>query len=209
MVESEINTLGTLMSSLICEHNDFFKEYVDDIDECNNFVRTEGCSHYKVNMNRYRENDKISIYLTFVCAKCLKEEKKNSQNVEGKFEFECCGQKKIIYSYKISFSENNISQIKEREDDDDKYIEYNDIYPWPNIADDNKIVLIFKYLKKTNIHYKMHCSKQNFLNDVLNVFKEKTHIKNKIYPICDGRKIDPSQRIFQLNLKNESLVLLS
>ena len=209
MVELEENILGSLMSSLVCDNNDFEKQYVDDIDECNNFVRVEECSHYRVNMTRTRIKDKVFVNVKFECAKCKKEQEKSSQNVEDKFEFECCGQKKIIYSYSISFNQNNITQIKEREDDVDKYIENIDVYPWPNIADDNKIVLIFKYLKKTNIHYKMHCSKHNYFNEVLRAFKEKNHINNPIYPICNGRMIDTSKKIFQLELKNESLVLLS
>ena len=209
MVENEENIIGSLMSSLKCDNNDFLKEYADDIDECYNFVRVEECSHYRVNMTRTRSKDNILIYVKFECAKCKKEKERKSQNVEDKFEFECCGQKKIIYSYNTSFNQNNINKIKEREDDVDKNIENIDIYPWPNIADENRIVLIFKYLKKTNIHYKMHCSKQNSFNEVLRAFKEKSRINNPIYPICDGRMIDTSKRIFQLELKNESLVLLS
>ena len=209
MVEAEENILGSLISSLTCENNDFFKQYADDIDECNNFVRMEECSHYKVNMTRTRIKDYVIIYVKIECAKCKKEQERKSQKVEDKFEFECCGQKKIIYSYSISFNQNNNTQIKEREDDVDKYIENIDVYPWPNIADDNKIVLIFKYLKKTNIHYKMHCSKENYFIDALNAFKEKNRINYPIYPICDGRKIELSEKIFKLNLKNNSLVLLS
>jgi len=209
MVEIEENIIGSLMSSLHCDNNDFSKQYVDDIDECNNFVRVGECSHYRVNMTRTRIKDNvIIIYVKFECAKCKKEQERSSQNIEDKFEFECCGQKKIIYSYRISFDENNITQIKEREDDDDKYIDNIDVYPWPNIADDNRIVLKFKYLKKTNVHYIMHCSKENYFNDVLKAFKEKYHINNPIFPFCDGRKIEPSNKIYQLNLKNNSLVLL-
>ena len=168
MVESEEIILGSFMSSLHCDNEDFFKQYADDIDECNNFVRVEECNHYRVNMTRTRIKDNIIIiYVKFECAKCNKEQERSSQNIEGKFEFECCDQKKIIYSYSISFNENNFTQIKEREDDDDKYIDNIDEYPWPNIADDNRIVLIFKYLKKTNVHYKMHCSKENSVKGLL------------------------------------------
>ena len=209
MVENEENIIGSLMSSLKCDNKDFTKEYVDDIDECYNFMRLEECSHYRVSMTRTRSKDNVFISVKFECAKCKKEQERNSHNVEDKFEFECCGQKKIIYSYNTSFNQNNIDKIKEREDDVDKNIENRDIYPWPNIADENRIVLIFKYLKKTNIHYKMHCSKQNSFYEVLKAFKEKCHINNPIYPICNGRMIDTSKRIFQLELKNESLVLLS
>ena len=208
MEDSEDDIIGSLISLLKCENNDFHKEYTDNIDKCNNFVRVEECKHYRVNMNRFRINENISIDVKFECAKCHKEVEKSSQNVEDKFEFECCGQKKIVYSFNTSFKENNILQIKEKEDDDDKNIENVDIYTWPNIADYNRIVLVFKYLKKTNIHYKVHCSKDNYFYEVLKIFKEKSHINHKISPICDGRKIELSERIYKLNLKNNSLVLL-
>ena len=109
--EKEIKLSGLVISSLLCQNNNqiiycLFKEYKDEIDETS-FSRNEECNHYHIRMGRKIINKKVKISVTFECKICANSETKYSDNIENEFEFECCGQNKIKFTYYISLIEAN------------------------------------------------------------------------------------------------------
>ena len=268
----KLENYGILISSFECHNCNFHTEKTDDIDESSSFTRNEECHNYLAKMTRKKKDEKIIININIECKICNKNSKYGSfENKENKLEFECCGQKKFIFSYFLStkkeenqliddskINENNDLNInnnnvdnnnniilnnlddkmnninknnnnkdykdsniisdddsliydneKRKNDNNDVYIKKIDIYPWPNISNENKITIIFKYYKKTEVNYNIHCSKQNYLSDVIKAFKKECGIdSNLIYAICDANKLDGERTIKELHLKDKSLILI-
>ena len=117
--------------------------------------------------------------LTFFIS--LKEEENNNINLNNNLI-----DKSQIYGNNIIH--NNINNIIKQQDlisEDDKeknivnnnkHFENIDVYPWPNICEENKITLIFKYYKKTNKNYHIHCSRRNYFSEVFKKFIEECQI---------------------------------
>ena len=83
-----------------------------------------------------------------------------------------------------------------------------ELFPFQNIAEENKILLIFKYYKKTEENCFIYCSKSNHLSDIIKEFKNKFGIKKITYAFCDGKKLDGERTIKEIKLKNKSIILL-
>ena len=241
--EKEIKLSGLVISSLLCQNNNqiiycFFKEYKDEIDETS-FSRNEECNHYHIRMGRKIINKKVKISVTFECKICANSETKDSDNVENIFEFECCGQNKIKFTYYISLIEDNKKLIDNSDDslnkndinnyidsslnninnnndnsfynliDNDVNIKIVNVHPWPHIADDDKITIRFKYYKKTNVNYHIHCSKANYFSEVMKEFIKASEIRDNFkISICNGKKLDGENIIKELELKDYDLVLV-
>lgn len=243
---------GVVNSLLSCENNCLHKEYIDIIDDSSSFSRKEECQHYSIKMVRKRNQGKITIHITFECKLCEKNEKKIFENREDKFEFECCGQKKILFSFMLSlkekknikeddslisgeirtkkgdsinsrimndinenynlFSQNLIEDdsliIDNEKEKSDYKIQKIDIYPWPNIANENKITIKFKYYKKTEVDYHIHCSKSNYFSEVMKVFKKECQIDKFKVAICDAKKLDGEKTIKELELKDNCYIIV-
>lgn len=248
----EVND-GLVNSLLNCENNCLHKEYTDIIDDSTSFTRKEDCPHYSIKMVRKKRQRKITFLVIFVCKKCEKSEKKFFDNIiENKCEFECCGQKKILFSFSISLKEeknlikddsliseeiknkdinsNNIifnkginenfdkksqnlitdeSLIVDNEKEKSDYnIQQIDIYPWANIANENKITLKFKYFKKIGVDYHIHCSKSNYFYEVMKEFEKEINIHNFKFAISDSKRLDGEKTIKELELKDNCYVLV-
>lgn len=242
--QKEKKLLGLVISSLLCKSNNlkncFFKEYKDEIDE-SSFSRNEECNHYYIKINRKIINDKVNISVTFECKKCSDSKTIISDSFENEFNFECCEQNNIKFSYFISLIEenkppseysiikneiniNNINNndnislynlIDNDEEEDiqnknkDVSIKIVHVHPWSYIADDNKITIIFKYYKKTEINYHIHCSKIIYFSEVVKEFIKASEIKDKIKAaFCGEKKLDGENAINELGLKDNDLVLV-
>ena len=79
---------------------------------------------------------------------------------------------------------------------------------FPNISEENKIVLILKYYKKTEKNYYISCSKVDYLSDIIKEFKNKYGINKITYAICNGKRLDGERTIKELKLRNKSLIFL-
>ena len=240
--------LGCLNFAFVCENNcDKKKEYSDTIDRSASFSRNIDCDHYSLKMVRKRRQNKITLHLTFECQKCQKEENKMFEDVlEGNFEFQCCGQKKALCYFIISFTfiylkirlykilkeenDNNLidndtnkniinsvnSKISISENDIEKeiikqseYYNYFHVYPWPNISEENQITLIFKYYKRIENNYYFHCSKENYLSELLKKFKEESDINDNIrFAVSNAKRLEGEKTIKELGLKNMSYILV-
>ena len=89
-----------------------------------------------------------------------------------------------------------------------KHFENIDVYPWPNICEENKITLIFKYYKKTNKNYHIHCSRRNYFFEVFQKFKEECQITKYKFAVCNAKILDSEKTIGELELKDKSLILI-
>ena len=83
-----------------------------------------------------------------------------------------------------------------------------ELFPFKNIAEENKILLIFKYYKKTEENCFIYCSKSNHFADIIKEFQNKCGIKKITYAFCDGKKLDGERTIKEMKLKNKSIILL-
>lgn len=144
--QKKIKISGLVISSLLCQNNlinCFFKEYKDEIDE-SYFSRNEECNHYYIRMGRKIIKEKVNISVTFECKKCKNSETKTSENFEKEFEFDCCGQNKIKFSYFISLIEDNKQLIDDsiiKNEINDSIIKNinnnNDNIPFNNLIDND------------------------------------------------------------------------
>ena len=196
-------------------------------------------------MSRKIINEKVNISTTFECKRCEISKTRNFYDIENEFEFECCGQNKIKFSYFISLLEDNkqliddslnkndiinnlgssLDNINNKNnnisiynliDNDEEEIKNKDtkikivnVRPWAHIADENKITLILKYYKKTEVNYHIYCSKANYFSEVLKEFLKESEIRDKVkISICDGKKLDGEKTIEELELKDNDLVLV-
>ena len=265
---------GLLMSSIFCHNCNLPKEYTDVIENDVTFTRPENCDHYDFKMIRKCINQKIQLTIAINCKICNKNIRKTFEDMEKIYEYNCCGQQKIVFSYTISLKEkslikdidniskdnknlinndinkddinsdndfciinnvgnNNNNLINDNKsegnsisyngkcytkggDDYDKKIKNNntnvkiiDVYPWENIAEENKINIMFKYYKKTQVNYKIRCSKKEYLTNVLKEFYKECKIEGKVrYAICDAILLDGEKTIGELKLKENSLILV-
>ena len=84
-----------------------------------------------------------------------------------------------------------------------------DLYTQDHIAEQNKIIIKLKYLKKTNVNYFIHCSKESNLRDILKFLqKENKDIKDIKFAVCEGQFLAKEKTIKSLKLKDKSLVLI-
>ena len=241
---------GIIISSFKCENCNFHSEKSDDIDP-SLFSRKEECKNYTAKMTRKIIEENIIIKIKIVCNKCNKFKNASFENKENKLEFQCCGQKKFVFSYYLSkddsimnnnnnyINENNslisyntnkninnilnesknnalisddnslIDDEKKIFNDNDIYIKNYDIYPWHNISNENKIILIFKYYKRTGVNYLIHCSKKCYFADVMKELIKECNIDNRIiFAVCDAKKLDGEKTIEELKLKNGALIIV-
>ena len=108
----------------------------------------------------------------------------------------------------ISEDNSSIDEKKNIFNENDIYIKNIDICPWSNISNENKIILIFKYYKRTGVNYLLHCSKKNYFADVTKELIKQSEIDNRIlFAVCDSKKLDGEKTIEELKLKNKSLII--
>ena len=230
----ENNLDGIIMSYIKCENFcNSYKQLEDKIDDTI-FTRTEKCDHYDLKMVRKIINNELMLIITAKCKICGRAERKEFREIENKFEFECCDQQKIVFNYRISLknkkkeghhliddlsnsedgNSNLISDYGQEQDNQkmnnvsDVDIKIIDLYPWDNIAETNKINILFKYYKNTQVNYKIHCSKDFYFADIIKEFKKNCNIDKVTYSICDAKELDGEKTIRELRLENNSLVFV-
>ena len=116
----------------------------------------------------------------------------------------------ITNENKYKYNNDNDNDNDNGNDNDNNiYIKNIDIYPWSNIAIENKIILVFKYYKRTGVNYFLHCSKKSYFADVIKELIKECDIDNRIiFAACDAKQLDGEKTIEELKLKNKALILL-